>query len=112
MGISTEVYTIYGWKIESNDSIYTWLDEELSGSYPKGVIPDYDFENLYVGAIMFESGDARYGEMYGENSFSEAEAEDRLTKLMLNSRDFYTKLQTLCPELRVKPRFISWVNYS
>ena len=112
MGISTEVYTIYGWKIKSNDAIYTWLEEELDGSYPKEVISDYDFENLYVGAIMFESGDARWGEMCGESSFSEEESDDRLTKWILNNEDFYTKLQTLCPELEFEPRFISWVNYS
>ena len=112
MGISTEVYTIYGWKIKSNDTIYTWLEEELDGSYPKGVIPDYDFENIYVGAIMFESGDARRGEMYGESSFSEEEAEDQLTKWIINNQDFYIKVCDLCPELGFDPKFISWVNYS
>ena len=112
MGISTKVYTIYGWKIESNKNIFTWLEEKLRGDYPKGVIPDYDFENLYVGAIMFESGDARWGEMCGESSFSEKESDDQLTKWMLENKEFYTKLQILCPELKAKPRFISWVNYS
>ena len=112
MGISTEVYTIYGWKVVALGALEDWVEEKFKGYWPDGVIADYDFENLYVGAIMFESGDSRWGEMYGESSFSEAEAEDQLTKWMLNNRDFYTKLQTLCPELRVKPRFISWVNYS
>ena len=112
MGISTAVYTIYGWKVVALGELEDWVEEKFEGVWPDGAIADYDFENIYVGAIMFESGDARRGEMYGESSFSEAEADDQLTEWMLNNMDFYTKLETLCPELMVEPKFISWVNYS
>ena len=112
MGISTKVYTIYGWKVAPLGALVDWVEGKFEGVWPDGAIADYDFENIYVGAIMFESGDARWGEMCGESSFSEAEADDQLTKWILNNKDFYTKLQILCPELRAKPKFISWVNYS
>lgn len=110
MGISTEVVTIFGWKISVNKLVMAYLDE-IDYGYPAGVVTDYDCNNLWMGAVMFTSGDARWGEMYGESSFSIGEAREKFCIWAEDNTEFASKILSLS-EGQPTPMFHSFVNFS
>ena len=112
MGISQEVFTIYGWEVDTNNFIIRWL-EEIDYVVPDGVIlHGMDLDKIMIGPILFRSGDARWEPLEGFESFSEEEAEFKMNVWQANNNEFYAELQVLCQELKKKPKFYTFVNYS
>lgn len=112
MGISTRVYTVYGWEVPYSDKFSAW-SEEIDYDYPEGIISDgMSGEYVILGVTLFETPDMRWDPPEGFSSYSESEAEDKLTEWILNNQDTYTKFQVMSLELKCKPRFYTFVHYS
>lgn len=111
MGISTNVYTIYGWHFETvPEDLYNHLEE--MDNYPDGFIADMDFTSAHLGVVLFDSGDARWGEMYGSVTWDSAQAEDALTKWKEENRDIYPAMLQLAGVDEKDVKYHSFVNYS
>ena len=60
MGVNTNIYFMYGWKVEVTKEFQAHM-EEVDYELPKGVIAtDMDFNTAYLGAVLDESGDLRW----------------------------------------------------
>jgi len=116
MGISQEVYTVYGWELTVTPEFNVWL-EEVDYEYPKGIIYDgMSGEYVVIGSILFESGDARWEPLTGFSSFTLKHAEDRLNQQLYSWEydhdKLWTKFQVMFPELKSAPEFHTFVHYS
>jgi len=109
MGISTEVYTVYGWKVKVCDGLGSYL-ESIDYDYPEGVITDMDCEDMWFGNTVFSSADHRWGEMYGESNFTEETASAGLHAWVSKNNEVFKNLWEYATE--ENPKFFSFVNYS
>lgn len=66
MGVSTNVYAIYGVRLEWDDELIDMMEEyyDKTDSYGVDSICDYMCgEYMVFGILLYNSGDARWGEM-------------------------------------------------
>ena len=75
MGVNTNIYFMYGWEVEATQEFKDYM-EEVDYEIPKGVIAtDMDFDTVYLGAVLDESGDLRWeGPCSGDKFWSNQEA--------------------------------------
>lgn len=75
MGVSTNIYFMYGWEVETTQEFKDYM-EEVDYQIPKGVIAtNMDFDTVYLGAVLDESGDLRWdGPCFGDKFWSNQEA--------------------------------------
>lgn len=59
MGINTNIYLVYGWKVQGTQA---WSDfmEEVDYEQQPNIIWDSEGSTVYIGSILDESGDLRY----------------------------------------------------
>lgn len=111
MGIDTNVYTIYGWKFDVNKELSDYL-EEIDYDTPDDFITDMDGETAYMGAVLFDSGNFRWGEMDGESTWTEDHAEDLLGDFIQINEDFVDKVFSFQNLFDEPPKYISFVNFT
>lgn len=65
MGISTECFTFYGIKLDWNQAFADVCDDVYAELEDYVILDGMSGEYIVIGAKLFSSGDARYGEMSG-----------------------------------------------
>jgi len=75
MDVNTNIYFMYGWEVEDTQEFKDYM-EEVDYEIPKGVIAtNKDFDTVYLGVVLDESGDLRWDPLcFGEIFWSEQEA--------------------------------------
>ena len=105
MGISTRVYTIFGWIVDSEP--YLNYFEDIDYDTPEGVmLLGMDSTEVALGAIMFETNDLRWEPLEGYSSFTQDEAMEKLNSVVGNFDVFSNHIDG------EEPKFYSFVDYS
>ena len=110
MGISTHVYTVYGVNLPYDDNFTDFFYEGDACEKIEGVITDgMGGEYMVLGAILFDSGDARWEPLEG---FEEID----ISSLDAKWSDFSAKFSDVAVEwghlLNGKPKLMTFVHYS
>ena len=76
MGVNTNIYFMYGWEVEVTQEFKDYM-EEVDYEMPKGVVAtSMDFDTVYLGVVLDESGDLRWGTpCFGDTFWSKQSAE-------------------------------------
>jgi hypothetical protein len=68
MGINTHVYSYWGVRTEWNDELSNdWEDQYKNPDNVDALFDCYSAEYMVFGVQLYDSGDARWGEMYNSN---------------------------------------------
>jgi hypothetical protein len=103
MGISTNIYAVYGIKTEWNGDFYqAWDDLCASDNEPKLniIIDGMGNEYMVFGELLYNSGDARYETLSGETSIDIGDT-DKFEKM---KTDYSNKFNDTFPE------FVNWFS--
>lgn len=64
MGVSTNVYTVYGVQVEWDDDLFEALDDLYDDpNCPFNICDGMGGEYIVLGVLLYDSGDFRWGEM-------------------------------------------------
>jgi hypothetical protein len=110
MGVSQNVYTVYGVKVDYDNSLSDLMYEgDQYAEFEKIVIADgMGGEYMVIGAILFDSGDARWEPMEG---FAEIDITD-LPGKQAEVREQFTRLAEPYARLLDAPwKLMTFVHY-
>jgi hypothetical protein len=112
MGISTNFYTIYGIKVEWDDAFNDAYDEVYDDEDTPFVLTDgMSGEYMVFGAVLFDSGDARWGFEEGD-SFKEIDT-NTLVNLELGYRtEFLAKFPEFAYIIEQPFKLMTLAHYS